>query len=196
MIERPVRLNTTIFAIHGSLQRKYTKNGFEKIKRAHENRPDFKVKKIGYQKIVERSGELKFGEDRYREGEHIGRVTNPISMAWCLVGGICEAEYQEWKVRKYPTKAEKNADFWNVVGGENNFNQNQMNTLFRDLSHELPLYPNVIEIVGHHSRKTGAANWSHEKLMENCPWFDVQEWIQGNGLWDYLQERKVSLGLI
>lgn len=191
MDERPVREDTFDFLIHGSWQRRGSPNAHLAMKRlfaGHENRIGFDVKKVGYHRLVDFDATVVNGEDDWRQGEHVGSYTNPRSMAWCMLGGLPEEEYQIWKAKEFLTEEAKQRAFWNIPGVDD-FTPEQKNELFRDLSHYLTVYPNVTWIGGHHSRKTGASGWPYGKLMANCPWWDIELWTKSNGLWEILQER-------
>lgn len=178
---RPIRLKTTRFVVHGTLTPPGRVVTVEDIDQMHKDRgrPG-----IGYHVVDLIDGTIEYGAPIAEEGQHVGPVTNPTSVAFVMVGGGVASDFARLNSKEI-TMSE--------VRGEDNYTYEQKKSLFREMSHQLTLWPDVIEIVGHHSRKNGASKWSHEELMESCPWYDVKAELEINGLWEFLQERKAKL---
>jgi N-acetylmuramoyl-L-alanine amidase len=114
---------------------------------------------VGYHYIIKRTnGELETGRDESMVGSH-ARAVNGTSLGICLVGG-----------------SNSNGDW------ENNFTDEQfvsLKSLILDLikRYEMPEdFKQIKKIIGHYQVDD----------KKECPSFKVPEWLENNGLKDYV----------
>ena len=151
------REKTDTIVIHCSATPPTMDIGVEKIREWHVD--DNGWDDVGYHYIIKRNnGELETGRDESMVGSH-ARAVNGTSLGICLVGG-----------------SNANGDW------ENNFQDEQFVTLkalILDLikRYEVPEdFKQIKKIIGHYQVDD----------KKECPSFKVPEWLEKNGLEDYV----------
>ena len=137
-----MRSETKYIVIHCSATPPNMDIGAEEIDRWHKDRG---WSGIGYHDVIRRNGALELGRDENAVGAHV-KGHNKHSVGICLVGGVDD--------NKKP---------------EDNFTQEQYNTLRRCLRYYKALFPGAM-ILGHNELDSGKA----------CPSFAVQTWKSNN----------------
>ena len=151
------RTKTDMIVIHCSATPPTMDIGVEEIK--HWHTVDNGWDDIGYHYVVRRTnGELETGRDESMVGSH-ARAVNGTSLGCCLIGG-----------------SNANGDW------ENNFTDAQfvsLKSLILDLikRYEVPEdFKQIKKIIGHYQVDD----------KKECPSFKVPEWLEKNGLEDYV----------
>ena len=109
--------------------------------------------KIGYHRVINRSGEVEEGRDFSEPGAHAYGY-NTKSVGICLIGGVAEC----------PESPTPKGWKWKP---EDNFTDDQRYSLAEELWRLKELYPGA-KIVGHNSLNKG----------KTCPSFDVDEYLE------------------
>ena len=151
------RKKTDTIVIHCSATPPTMDIGVEKIREWHVDENGWDD--VGYHYVVRRTnGELETGRDESMVGSH-ARAVNGTSLGICLVGG-----------------SNANGDW------ENNFTDPQfvsLKSLISDLikRYEMPEdFKQIKKIIGHYQVDD----------KKECPSFKVPEWLEKNGLKDYV----------
>ena len=144
-----MREETKYIVVHCSQTRPSQDIGAKDIDRWHRERGWLK---IGYGGVIKRDGTYEQGREDNAIQAHV-KGYNHTSFGLCLVGGASE---EDWQIP------------------EDNFCAEQWETLYKQLSRLVKLYPDA-RIVGHYDldkRKT-------------CPNFDVQEYLLNEDIPNY-----------
>ena len=151
------REKTDTIVIHCSATPPTMDIGVEKIREWHVGENHWDD--VGYHYIIKRTnGELETGRDESMVGSH-ARAVNGTSLGICLVGG-----------------SNSNGDW------ENNFQDEQfvtLKSLILDLikRYDMPKdFKQIKKIIGHYQVDD----------KKECPSFKVPEWLEKNGLEDYV----------
>jgi len=147
---------TDTIVIHCSATPATMDIGVEKIREWHVGENHWDD--VGYHHVIRRCGTLEPGRDESMVGSH-ARAVNGTSLGICLVGG-----------------SNSNGDW------ENNFTDAQfvsLKSLISDLikRYEMPEdFKQIKKIIGHYQVDD----------KKECPSFKVPEWLEKNGLEDYV----------
>lgn len=152
-----IRKRTDYIVIHCSATPPDHDIGVKEIRKMHLAIGD---KDIGYNRVIRRNGEWEQGRDDEEVGAHV-KGYNAISIGICLVGGVDDDNKPE-----------------------DNFTTEQMETLKQMIPELQAMYPNAI-VKGH---RDFSPDLDHDGVIESnewikvCPCFDVQEWMDREGL--------------
>ena len=144
-----MREETKYIVIHCSQTRPSQNIGAKEIDRWHRERGWLK---IGYGKVIKRDGTIEQGRGDDDVQAHV-KGYNHCSYGLCLVGGALE---EDWQLP------------------EDNFTAEQWESLYKQLSRLVKLYPEA-RIVGHYDLDKS----------KTCPNFDVQEYLLNEDIPNY-----------